>query len=47
MKAQILTDFIIECTAPDNKPNDKSKQIESVKAEPVCWVLHVDGASNA
>ena len=48
MKAQILTNFITECTALNDKPDDKSEQIESAKAElEFIWVLHIDEASNA
>ena len=52
MKAQVLADFIVECTIPDNNPkdeaNDKIKSVETFKLDLTStWVLHIDGASNA
>ena len=51
MKAQVLADFIVECTISDNNPedelNDKSKQIKTLKANlALVWVLYIDRASN-
>ena len=51
MKAQVLANFVIECTMsydnPEDKLNDKLMQIEIFKADlSSIWVLHVDGASN-
>ena len=52
MKAQVLIDFVVECTISDDNPKDeldgKSKQIETSEANLASvWVLHIDGASNA
>ncbi|XP_073111784.1 uncharacterized protein [Elaeis guineensis] len=49
MKAQVLTDFIAECTIDDNKSEDATIK-EAATSEPdltSIWVLHIDGASNA
>ena len=51
MKAQVLADFIAECTILDNKPedeaNDKIKWATTPKPDLMsAWVLHIDGASN-
>ena len=55
MKAQVLIDFIIEGTLPDNNKfddkSDSSKEIEQsegseAKPESI-WMLHIDGASNS
>ena len=49
MKAQVLTDFIAECTIADNKSEDATMK-EAATPKPdlrSTWVLHIDGASNA
>ncbi|XP_073104418.1 uncharacterized protein [Elaeis guineensis] len=49
MKAQVLADFIAECTIADNKSKDATMK-EAATPEPdlrLTWVLHIDGASNA
>ena len=52
MKAQVLADFVIEYTIPDNNPedetNDKIKPVETPKSDLTsAWVLYIDEASNA
>ena len=52
MKAQVLTDFVIECTIPNNKfedeADDKMKQATTLEPDLTSvWVLHIDRASNA
>ena len=52
MKAQILIDFIVEGTIPDNNLEDESKnkikQVETPEPDLTSmWMLHIDGASNA
>ena len=52
MKAQVLADFVVECTVSDDKSDhksdDKLEQVENSEVEPeFVWVLHIDGASNA
>ena len=52
MKTQVWTDFVVECTIPDNntedESNDKIKSLETPKYDLTSvWVLHIDGASNA
>ena len=49
MKAQVLTDFVTECTILDNNPEEESnKQVETFEANLIStWVLHIDGAFNA
>ena len=52
IKAQVLADFIIECTVPDDKFDHKfdgkSEQVETSEAEPESvWMLHIDRTSNA
>ena len=47
-----MANFIIECTKPDNKlenkSNDKIKQVETFKSDLTSvWVLYINGASNA
>ena len=44
MKAQVLADFVIECTPIDDVQVEGQPQEETL--EPA-WILHVDGASNA
>ena len=43
IKAQALTSFILECTIPDEEQNDG----ETTPMTNECWVLHIDGSSNA
>ena len=50
-EAQVLIDFVIECTISDNnsedESNDKLKQVENLEADLTSvWVLYIDGASN-
>ena len=52
MKTQVWTDFVVECTIPDNntedESNDKIKSLETPKYDLTSvWVLHIDGTSNA
>ena len=52
MKAQVLIDFIAECTISDNKPEDTDDNTikEATTPDPdlrSTWVLHIDRASNA
>ena len=44
MKAQILTDFVVECTSTDD--NEIKEQLKEETLKPT-WILYVDGASNA
>ena len=45
MKAQVLADFIIECTWGDSgKEIQPSDEMEMTDAS---WILHMDGASNS
>ena len=44
MKAQILVNFVVECSIFDKEPISESpNDIE----EDSCWMLHVDGTSNS
>ena len=43
MKAQVLTDFIIECTIPDKEKVEKRSKEKLIT---LSWILHIDGASN-
>ncbi|XP_073099648.1 uncharacterized protein [Elaeis guineensis] len=52
MKAQVLADFVTECTIFDNKSKDTDdntiKEATTLKPDlKSTWVLHIDGASNA
>ena len=52
MKAQVLADFVVKCTIPDNKSEDETsdtiKQAMTPESDLTSiWVLHIDGASNA
>ena len=52
MKAQVLANFIVKYTIPNNKPKDETddtiKQTTTPKPDlRLTWVLHIDGASNA
>ena len=52
MKVQVLTNFVAECTIPNNKSEDKASDIikQTMTPEPdltSAWVLYIDGASNA
>ena len=48
IKAQVLIDFVAECTRSDDNPEDKidgkSKKIETPETDLASmWVLHIDG----
>ena len=57
MKAQVLADFLVECTVDEHLPAEAKSSVEaensfdSAEAESKAipentWTLHVDGASN-
>ena len=51
MKAQILADFVAECTISDNEPEDTDGNTikEDTTPDPnleLTWVLYIDGASD-
>lgn len=43
MKAQVLIDFIMECTIPNEKKEKRKSKEELTTSS---WILHVNGASN-
>ena len=44
MKAQILADFVVECTPTNDSQIEEQFQEETSKP---AWILYMDGASNA
>lgn len=43
MKAQVLANFIIEYTIPDEEQIEERSKLEPTT---LSWILHVDGTSN-
>lgn len=47
MKVQILANFLIECTWPDNQPEGVfTKHLGEQLDLATTWILHIDGALN-